>query len=144
MTIQPQSAQRFDFDFGPAFKMYMENLEKWRKTYEQMAQAPRAESGYAAEALSGNYDKAMGQWQKTGEELFRRLVEQQIEMCRFFERRWEQYLGLPEQLAQCKSPLECSQVQLAFMNQLANDYAHESGKLTQPMSELMSNWTRTD
>lgn len=144
MVSQPQSAPRFDFDFGPAFKMYMENLEKWRKSYEQLAQVSRVQPAYTAEAVSPNYDKAVGQWQKTGEELVRRFVEQQIELCRFFEKRWEQYLSLSDQLAQCRSAIDYSQAQLAFMNQLASDYARESGKFMQPMNELMAGWTRAE
>ncbi|NJM36110.1 MAG: hypothetical protein HC850_17065 [Rhodomicrobium sp.] len=139
MPSQPQTAQRHDF--GPAFRMYMENLENWRKNYEKLAQTPVAPSASPPDHMSESYEQAMTQWQKSGEEMFRRFVEQQVEICRFFGKRWEQYLGLPEKFANCRSPADLSQVHMAFMGQMASDYMAESGRLAQPMNELMSNWS---
>lgn len=140
MQSQEHGAPRYDFDFGPAFRMYMDNLESWRKNYEKLAHTAATQTVSPPEPLGENYAEAMTQWQKSGEELFRRFIEQQVEICRFFGKRWEQYLNLPEQFANCHSAADLSKVQMAFMGQMATDYTIESGRLAQPMNELMSSW----
>ncbi len=77
-------------------------------------------------------------WQKSGEELFRRFIQNQIELCHFFGNRWEQYLRLPDQLSQCRSLTELGNLQTSFLNQFANDYMHETEKLAQPVAEVMT------
>ncbi len=138
----PQGTQPFDFDIAPVFKMYLESVEAWKKNYETLVKTTnRQKTSRPAEAVtSAAYDAAMVNWQKNGEELFKNLVEQQVELCHFFGRRWEQYLRLPDQLAKCHSASEFSHVQTDFLSQLASDYANESSKLMQPFNALMSSW----
>ena len=46
---------------------------------------------------------ALLNWQESGEEIFKRFVQNQMELCHSFGHRWEQNLRLPEQLTQCRS-----------------------------------------
>jgi len=63
-------------------------------------------------------------------------VQNQIELCDFFGRRWEQYLKLPGQLSQCRSLTELGELQSAFLAQFANDYMQETEKLAKPVADL--------
>ncbi len=156
--MSSQLPQPFEFNIAPLMKMYAESIEVWKKNYESLAgsaglaglaggasqPAPSkpAPSPFAPPPASAPaYDAALGTWQKSGEELFKRLAEQQIEMTRFFVARWEHFLKLPAQLSQCRSPVEATQVQAAFLSEFANDFMQESQKLAQPVSELMSHWS---
>ena len=113
MTAQPSSP----FDFSPMLKTYMESVELWKKNYENVmksakdtqdtsaaneAAAPVKHSSAGASAS----DAALMNWSKSGGDLFKRFVENQIELCHFFSSRWEQYLKLPQQLSQCRSLTE--------------------------------------
>ena len=150
MTAQ----QSVPFDISPMLKVYMEPFEFWKRNYENMMknakdmQGPFQANGTAqfthppAGGASAP-DAALLNWQKSGEELFKRFVQNQIELCHFFSSRWEQYLNLPEQLSQCRSLTEFGQLQSSFLNQFANDYMHETEKLAQPVAELMKNGGRT-
>jgi hypothetical protein len=75
-------------------------------------------------------DAAMLTWQKSGEEIFKRFVQNQMELCHFFGHRCEQYLNLPKQISQCRSLTELGELQSAFLSKFANDYLLEAGKLT--------------
>ena len=72
---------------------------------------------------------ALLNWRKSGEEIFKRFVQNQMELCHFFGHRCEQYLKLPEQLSQCRSLTELGELQSAFLSKFANDYLLEAGKL---------------
>ncbi len=137
-----QSPQSFDFNVGPVMKMYLDSVEAWKKNYEALTMNQKGIPNiYSMDGAKNPYESGLPAWNKTGEEFFKRFVEQQIELCRFFASRWEQYLRLSEQLSQCQSPADYGQVQAAFMNQAANDYMHEAGKLNQPLGEFMSHMT---
>ena len=84
-------------------------------------------------------DAALMNWSKSGGDLFKRFVENQIELCHFFSSRWEQYFKLPQQLSQCRSLTELGTLQSSFLNQFAKDYMHETEKLAHPVAELMTN-----
>jgi hypothetical protein len=147
--------QPFEFNIAPLMKMYAESIEAWKKNYESLAgsvaesakpvhsnTSPFASASAPASSSSQpSYDASVGTWQKSGEELFKRLAEQQIEMTRFFVSRWEHFLKLPAQLAQCRTPVEATQVQAAFLSEFANEFMQESQKLAQPVGELMSHWS---
>jgi hypothetical protein len=136
MNRQAQGGQRADFDFAPALRMYLDNIESWRKHYEKITQAQ-----ITSDPVTSVYEQTVANLQRGGQEVFKRFVEQQIELCRFMGKRWENYLELPDQLARCRSPADFGQTQLAFLNQLASEYAQESGKLMQPVGDLMSKFT---
>ncbi len=148
MTAQPSSP----FDISPVLKMYMESIELWKKNYENFMQNAKdmqgvfgtdghgektAQATLAPGGSASAYDAALLNWQKSGEELFKRFVQNQLELCHFFSSRWEQYLKLPEQLSQCRSMTELGNLQSSFLSQFASDYMHETEKLAQPMAELM-------
>jgi len=129
---------------APIMKIYMESFEVWKHNYEALTGGMKEYQGlqtaYSSSGTKPAYDNALAGWQKTGEEFFKRFVEQQIELCRFFASRWETYLKLPGQLAHCQTPAEMGQVHAAFLSQCASDYMQEASKLSQPMGELMSHW----
>jgi hypothetical protein len=140
MNVQ-QSPASFEFNMAPIMKMYMDSMEAWKKNYETLAgNGTHVAPFYSTDVAKTAYDFALVNWQKSGEEVFKRFVEQQIEICRFFAGRWEQYLKLPDQLAHCQTPAEIGQVQVALLGQFASDYMRESSKLSQPMGQLMSKW----
>ena len=116
------------------WKMYMESAEVWRKNYASFLDGtPFRANGIGEPSEAGLatslYDGALLQWQKSGEELFKRFVQNQIELCHFFGMRWEQYLKLPEQLSQCRSLTDLVDLQSAFLSKFASDYLQEAGKL---------------
>jgi hypothetical protein len=132
------------FTIAPIMKIYMDSLETWKHNYEALMagskEYPRQQAANSGNATKFAYEAAFANWQKSGEEVFKRFVEQQIELCRFLAARWETYLKLPDQLAHCHSPAEMGQVQAAFLSQFANDYMQEANKLSQPMGELIAHW----
>ncbi len=143
MTAQPNP-----FDMSPVLRMYTESVEAWKKSYETLAKSAKemqsaygADADKAAQAADGGasaIDAAVLNWQKSSEELFKRFVENQVEICRFFGNRWEQYLKLPDQVSHCRSITDLGNVQAQFLSQFANDYMHESEKLAKPVAELMT------
>jgi len=135
VTEQPLSST---FDIAPIWKKYMEPVEAWRKNYEAfLKSAPFGANGLGEISGAGLatstsfYDGALLQWQKTGEALFKRFVQNQMELCEFFRDRWAQYLQLPEQLSQCRSATKLGELQSAFLSKFASDYTQEAGKLSQ-------------
>jgi hypothetical protein len=154
MTAQP-SAQPYAFDISPVLKLYLEPIELIKKNYEAFIRnANEIQSTFGANGLAGGksgqathpvegaasaYDAALLNWQKSSGDLFKRFVQNQIEICRFFGNRWEQYLKLPDQVSTCRSIKELGNVQAAFLNQVANDYVRGTEKLSQPVAEAVSN-----
>jgi hypothetical protein len=140
----PQAWPPLDFDVAPVWKMYIDSMENWKRTYENLARSTNCNQGSFARDSIAAYDKADTtpalDWQKSAEELFRRFVEQQIGLCRFFGHRWEEYLRLYDQVTRCRSASEFGQIQTAFLTGLAADYANESAKLMQPFGMAASNW----
>ena len=147
MTAQPSSP----FDISPMLKMYMESIELWKKNYDNMMKnakdtqgAPEANGAaqvtHSPAGSASAHDAAVLNWRKSGEDLFKRFVQSQIELCHFFGSRWEHYLKLPDQLSQCRSLTELGNLQSSFLSQFANDYMHETEKLAHPVAELMANW----
>ena len=139
VTEQPLSST---FDIAPMWKMYMEPIEAWRKNYETFLKSTpfRADGmdGKKAEveSITSSNDAAMLDWRKSGEEIFKRVVQNQMELCHFFGHRWEQYLKLPEQLSQCRSLTELGELQSAFLTKFASDYMQETEKLAKPVADL--------
>ncbi len=79
----------------------MESVELWKKNYENfLKSAPLRADGIdgknaEAESITSANDAALLNWQKSGEEVFKRFVQNQMELCHFFGRRCEQHLKLP-------------------------------------------------
>jgi hypothetical protein len=121
--------------------MYMQPIELWRKNYESFLKGtPFGVNGIGeilgAHLATSLYEGALLQWQKSGEELFKRFVQNQMELCEFFRDRWAQYLKLPEQLSQCRSLTDLVELQSAFLAQFANDYMQETEKLAKLVADL--------
>jgi hypothetical protein len=138
VTEQPLSST---FDIAPMWKMYMEPIELWKKNYETfLKSAPFGANGLGEISGAGSatsfYEGALLQWQKLGEELFKRSVQNQMELCEFFRDRWAQYLKLPEQLSQCRSVTKLGELQSAFLSKFASDYTQEAGKLAGSVAGL--------
>jgi hypothetical protein len=138
MTAQ-QPQHSFAFSAAPIMKIYLDSLEAWKQNYEALTM-PEGEGhgrrpAYEPVMPKPAYDTGFGNWQKSGEETFRRFVESQMEVCRFFASRWESYLKLPAQLAHCQTPAQIAQVQAGFLSQCAGDYMQEAAKLSQSLME---------
>ena len=88
------------------------------------------------ESITSPDDAALLNWQKSGEEIFKRFVQNQMELCHFFSQRCEQHLKLPEQLSQCRSLTELGELQSAFLSKFASDYMQETEKLAKPVADL--------
>ena len=63
---------------------------------------------------------------KSGEHIFCRAVEHQVELGRFFGKRQERYLDFWSGIAHCQSAADIVQVQSAFLTKMAADYGIES------------------
>ncbi len=133
---QPQS----DFDAGPLLNMYLSSIDSWKKNYDALVPINDGRSGQTKGSgqLTSSFDDALIAWQKTGAEFFRRTVEQQIELCRFFGKRWEQYLELPSGLSHCQCGVDIAQLQVAFLTKMAADYGTEGQRLAQNIQVLGS------
>jgi len=147
MTAQPSSP----FDISPMLKMYTESMELWKKNYENMMKNAKDTQGafeangaaqitHSPAGSTSAHDAALSNRRKSGEDLFKRFVQNQIELCHFFGSRWEQYLKLSDQLSQCRSLTELGNLQGSFLSQFAKDYMHETEKLAHPVAELITNW----
>ena len=138
MTTQLSSP----FDISPTLKMYLEFIELWKRNYENfLKSAPLGADGMdgnkaEVESITSPNNAAPLNWQESGEEIFKRFVQNQMELCHLFGHRWEQYLKLPEQLSQCRSVTKLGKQQSAFLSKFASDYMQEAGKLAGSVAEL--------
>ena len=139
VTEQPLSST---FDIAPMWKMYMEPFEFWKKNYENfLKSAPLGADGIdgkkaEVESITSSNDAAMLDWRKSGEEIFKRFAQNQMELWQFISGRWEQYLNLPGQISQCRSLTELGELQSAFLTKFASDYMQETEKLAKPVADL--------
>jgi hypothetical protein len=138
LTTQPLSP----IDISPTLKMYMEFIEFSKRNYENfLKSAPLRANGMdgkkaEVESITSPNDAATLNWQKSGEKIFKRFVQNQMELWQFLGERWEQYLNLPEQISKCRSLAELGELQSAFLSKFANDYLLEAGKLAGSVAEL--------
>ena len=136
--VQPNS----ELDVGNLLNLYRDSLVEWQRSYNSFF----CLSNQQQERTSGStkphiaFDSAAGQLQNVGEMVFRRFVEGQIELCRFYAKRWEQYLDLPSDLSRCQSAVDLAQLQAAFLTKMAADYGIESRSLAQTFREVLASW----
>jgi hypothetical protein len=140
MSTPSQKPANFDFDFAPAVRLFVDNMEVWKQNYEQFLKTSGAAPVSGPELLTKPAEQALGNWKAAGEALFTSFIEQQVEVCRFFGRRWETYLDYPRRLAACKTPADIGEVEMEFLKRMAEDYTQESAKLAKPVNDLMSAW----
>jgi hypothetical protein len=139
MSSQHPAAQNFDFDFAPAMKLFTDNMEVWKQNCEQVMKSSSFAPALNGAALMPNpAEQAIGNWKAAGEALFKTAIEQQIELCRFFGKRWETYLEFPRRLAACKTPAEVAEIEIEFVKRLTSDYSEEGAKLVKPVSAFMN------
>ena len=131
------------FDGGPVLEMYFASLDAWKKNLDAFAEGAGHMQKQGGEALSaaGNPSNASAQVQNAAEDIFGRAVEQQMELWRFFGKRWEQYLSLPADISRCRSAMEVAQLQLAFLRKMAADYSVESNQFARSLQGLAPDWT---
>ena len=127
----------------PILNMYRESIDAWQKGYNgsnDFVQASRPQQGQTNAALNpaAAYENTSTQMQKTGGHIFRRAVEQQIELGRFFGKRQGRYLDFWSAIAHCQSAADIVKVESAFLTKMAADYGIESRRLAQGFQELLS------
>lgn len=134
----PASSQaQTKLDFLPALKLYFESLEVWKNNCDQfMAASKSSHPEDAPNILPFTGTLESSDLQKSAEVLFKRLVENQIELCRFYGKRWEEYLTITGKLHQCKSMADFTQLQTAFLSKMMNDYTQEAKRLSESMLDF--------
>ncbi len=141
-TQQSQAQPRFEtpFDTSSVMDIYLASVEAWKKNMDAFAEASASQLKQRSVGPSPAAEmvKTPAQLQKTGGDLFRRVIEEQMELCRFFGRRWEQYLSLPADISRCHSPAEIAQLQLSFLTKMAADYGAEGRHFAHTFQELAS------
>jgi hypothetical protein len=107
--------------------LYCDAMQQWKKTYENTGQVEEIRSlpakpfGAAAEASSAAQNFAL--------QIFRRAVEGQVDLWRFFERRWTAYRDIPDAVMGCRTPLDLLPLQASFVKQAAEDYANQAARI---------------
>jgi len=142
MENTQQALSQPRFNPLPVVDMCLASFDAWKKNYDAFVQASGGQKGQPSAALNpaAVYENTSAQLQKTGEDFFRRFVELQIEICRFFGKRWEQYLDLPSDISHCQSAVDIAQLQSAFLTKMAAGYGVEDRRLAQAFQALLSNW----
>lgn len=136
MESAQQSLSQARFDAGPVLDIYLASLEAWKKNFDAFAEASQQQTKTQAAAVT--IESTSNQLEKTGADIFRRLIQEQVELCRFFGKRWEQYLSLPSDISRCHSPADLAQLQLAFLTKMAADYGIEGRHFARTFQELVS------
>jgi hypothetical protein len=137
-----QTPSQTPLDSDPVLGMYLASIDAWKKNCDAFVQASRGQQEQPRAALNPGttYENTSARSQKTGEDFFRRFVVLQIEICRFFAKRWEQYLDLPSDISHCQSAADIAQLQSAFLTKMAADYGIEGRQFAQACQTLLSNW----
>ncbi len=128
------------FDTSSVMDMYVASVDAWKKNLDAFAEASGSQVKQRNDMPSqaAEMEKTSAQLQRTGENIFRRAIEEQMELCRFFGKRWEQYLSLPADISRCHSPTDIAQLQLSFLTRMAADYGIEGRHFAQTFQELVS------
>ncbi len=128
------------FDTSSVMDMYVASVEAWKKNLDAFAEASGAQQKQRSEmpAPAAAIENTSAQLQKAGENIFRHVIEEQMELCRFFGKRWEQYLSLPSDISRCHSAADIAQLQLSFLTRMAADYGIEGRHFAQTFQELAS------
>ncbi len=140
MDHAQQSLTQPRFDTSSVMDMYLASVDAWKKNLDAFAEASgsRAKQRSEMPPPAAVMEKTSAQLQKSGEDLFRRVIEEQMELCRFFGKRWEQYLSLPADISRCHSAADIAQLQLSFLTRMAADYGIEGRHFAQTFQELVS------
>jgi hypothetical protein len=113
-----------------ALNMYLDALQQWKKTYERAAE--RNKNLAIPDKTENSTSEPVYTTSKNfGAQFFRRAIEGQMGVCRFFENRLSNYMMLPDAFFACKSPLDTLPLQASFVKQLIEDYANEGARMMQ-------------
>jgi hypothetical protein len=135
MNAQEPFAQAYDF---APIKVYLDGFGIWQKYLETLLSDTMRGRSADNKFFVSPARNDMAAMSQAGGEVFKGLVEQQIELCRFLSKRWENYLDLPDRFARCRTPFDVAQLQFEFLNKMAADYTVESAKLAKPMNRLIA------
>jgi hypothetical protein len=111
-------------------KVYSETLQQMKKNCETAGQLVQNMAA-PERAKPAPVESPRTAAQNPATQFFRRVVESQMSLCRFFEHRWSNYTALPDAIASCKSPLDVLPLQASFLKQFANDYANQGAQMMQ-------------
>lgn len=128
------------FETSSVMDMYLASVNAWKKNLDAFSEASGSQVKQRNDMPSpaAEMEKTSAQLQRTGENIFRHVIEEQIELCRFFEKRWEQYLSLPADISRCHSPTDIAQLQLSYLTRMAADYGTEGRRFAQAFQEVVS------
>ncbi len=136
-NLQFGAAQKVDL--LPILKLYLEGIEAWKKNYDQFVDANKASRAFDTQdrTLFANSSET-NDLQKSAESLFKRQIENQIEICRFYGKRWEEYLTIADCIHRCKTMADLGKMQSAFVTKMINDYTAEGKRLWEPVLDFVS------
>ena len=123
-------------DFAPLFDFYAQAMQGWKQNYDAFAKLTGLPSAGSAGSVPAFNDKPWASYRAAVADTLRRFIEMQIELCRFYENRWRDYLRLSNMLAAAKSPGDFEASEASFVKQAMTDYANESRKLMQSFAEM--------
>lgn len=139
MDNQPPAVP--SMDIAPALKLYLESIESWKENYKKLLENTDMQPAANQNPFAESYNQALANWQSASGELYRRFIDDQVELCRFLSHRWESYRDLPRQVTHCRNPAELAQLQIDFMTRMMSEYAHESMKLMQPINDVLTKYS---
>jgi hypothetical protein len=131
MQAQQQTQDYTQFMLG----MYFDTLNRWNKAYDSASRAAQ-EQKVPSRMQEQTMDVLREPSRNFAVQCFRRFVENQIGLCRFYEHRWSNYLDLPETISSCKSPFDLMPLQASFLKQLFVDYTNESVRVMQSFLQV--------
>ncbi len=122
-----------NLDPASILKLYQDAMEAWKKNYESFTKgmadvSPTTTASGVRESLGHGFPA----------QLFQKVVETEMELCRFYEKRLSDYLKLPQAIASCKSPMELAELERNFCSEFTRDYTNEGSKLSGSFTKLMS------
>jgi hypothetical protein len=140
MNARAASASPFEIDVAPALRLYIDGLESWKASYERLAQtgAVHADTSPPDADQPATRTGGAAERQAFGPMLWQGMALRQAELSRFYAGRIERYLELSEKIARCRTPAELGEVQLDFLSRTFADYAQQSARVVQAVSEAAS------
>lgn len=133
-----QSIPQKNLGKAPAQEVFIGPAVARKKNLSASGKAARQREHAAEPQPAATENSAAAQVPFAGDAAFRRAVQEQEELCRFFQKRWAQYLSLPADISRCRSPVDLAQVQLSFLTRMAADYGTESSHFAQAFGDLVS------